>query len=189
MLAVVTGIPGTGKTTVASKAMDMLRKEEILYEMVTYGTVMIDIAKAKGIVEDRDDMRKLNPETQRGIQEEAAKKISDMEGNILVDTHCTISTPKGYLPGLPEWVLSKLKPDCIILVEAKTEEIAKRRTSDRNRSRDSELEEGIELHQNMNRCFAAAYSVQTGATVKVIKNPQGKIEEAAEEMAEVLRAE
>jgi len=59
MLAVVTGIPGTGKTTVAMKAMDILRDEGVIYEMVTYGTVMIDIAKSKKLVEDRDDMRKL----------------------------------------------------------------------------------------------------------------------------------
>jgi len=128
-----------------------------------------------------------NPKTQREIQESAAKKISEMEGNILVDTHCTISTPKGYLPGLPEWVLRKLKPDCIILVEAKSEEIAKRRTGDKSRSRDDEMEEGIELHQMVNRSFAAAYSVLTGATVKVINNPQGRVDEAAKEMAEVLR--
>ena len=44
MLAIVTGIPGTGKTTVASKAMSMLQDEGVVYEMVTYGDVMIDIA-------------------------------------------------------------------------------------------------------------------------------------------------
>jgi adenylate kinase len=187
MLAVVTGIPGTGKTTVATKAMDILQGEGIAYKMVTYGTVMFEIAKEKKLVEDRDDMRKLDPQTQKEIQEKAAKKISEGGGNVIVDTHCTISTPKGYLPGLPEWVLEKLEPDCIILVEAESEEIAKRRTGDRSRSRDDEMEEGIELHQMMNRCFAAAYSVLSGATVKVVKNPQGRIEEAAGEMADVLR--
>ncbi len=187
MLAVVTGIPGTGKTTVATRAMDILQDEGIKYEMVTYGDVMIDIAKSRKIVESRDDMRKLDSKTQREIQESAAKRISEMEGNILVDTHCTISTPNGYLPGLPEWVLRKLKPDCIILVEAKSEEIAKRRMGDKRRSRDEEMKEGIELHQMMNRSFAAAYSVLTGATVRVINNPQGKIDKATREMIEVLR--
>ncbi|MBN2014339.1 MAG: adenylate kinase [Candidatus Altiarchaeota archaeon] len=187
MIAVVTGIPGTGKTTVANKAMDLLRKEGIDYEMVTYGTVMIEIAKSKGIVGNRDDMRKLDSETQRMIQELAAENIAGMEGNILVDTHCTIKTPRGYLPGLPEWVLRKLKPDAVILIEATPKEISTRRGCDKSRSRDDESVEWIALHQEMNRNISAAYSVFTGATVKVIQNPQGKIEEAAEAMAEVLR--
>ncbi len=186
MIVIVTGIPGTGKTTVATKAMELLEKKDIKYEMVTYGNVMIRIAKDKNIVEDRDDMRKLDSETQKMIQELAAEKIGCMEGNVLVDTHCTISTPGGYLPGLPEWVLRKLKPDAIILVEASAKEIYDRRTFDKSRNRDGESVEGIRLHQEMNRSISAAYSVFTGATVKVIQNPAGKVEEAAKEMIEVL---
>lgn len=187
MLVVVTGIPGTGKTTVALKAMDLLQDEGIAYEMVTYGDVMIEIAKSRGMAGNRDDMRRLDTNTQREIQEAAAKKISERGGNTLVDTHCTINTPRGYLPGLPEWVLRKLKPECIILVEAKPGEIVKRRAGDKTRGRDNEMEDEIRLHQEMNRSIAAAYSVFTGATVKIINNPQGGIDETAMEMAEVLK--
>lgn len=187
MIVVVTGIPGTGKTTVASKAMELLHKEGINYRMITYGDVMIEIAKSKGIAEDRDSMRKLDPKTQRNIQELAAEKIGSMEGNILVDTHCTIKTPRGYLPGLPEWVLRRLKPNAIILVEAKPEEIISRRSKDKSRTRDEETPESIQLHQDTNRNIAAAYSMLTGATVKIIQNPEKGIENAAREMAEVLR--
>jgi adenylate kinase len=31
--------------------------------------------------------------------------------NVIVDTHCTVKTPKGYMPGLPAWVLKEIKPD------------------------------------------------------------------------------
>jgi len=98
MLAVLTGIPGTGKTTTAKKALEMLKTEGIGYEMITYGDVMFEIAKAKNLVADRDQMRKLAPDNQRVVQKDAAKKISVMAGtkNVIVDTHCTISTPKGY---------------------------------------------------------------------------------------------
>lgn len=189
MLAVLTGIPGTGKTTVAKKALEVLKGDNISYELVTYGDIMFDIAKSENLVEDRDQMRKLNPEQQKKIQKEAAKEISNMgaEKNILVDTHCTISTHRGYLPGLPHWVLNELKPDVFIIIEAKPEEIAMRRQGDRTRQRDGELTEEIRLHQELNRGIAMAYSVFSGCTVKIIENPQGKIEEAARNMSEILR--
>ena len=188
MLAIVTGIPGTGKTTVATKAISMLKEDGISWELATYGDFMFDIAKAKDFVEDRDQMRELKPDQQREIQKDAANKIADLakNKNILLDTHCTINTKKGYLPGLPEWVLHELAPVYFILVEAGSEEIAMRRQGDKTRRRDNELEEGISLHQEMNRNIAAAYSVFTGCTVKIIKNPQGKIDQAAGEMINVL---
>ncbi len=189
MLVIVTGIPGTGKTTVATRALDTLKGEGINYELVTYGTVMFEIARDQQMVSDRDHMRKLSPDKQREIQEGAAKKISGMakEENILLDTHCTISTPKGFLPGLPEWVLRELKPDSIILVEAETEEIAARRAKDKARARDDEVSREIALHQDINRSIAAAYSMLCGATVKIIPNPQGEIDKAASMMAGILR--
>lgn len=189
MLAVVTGIPGTGKTTVSLKALERLEKEGKKYELVTYGDIMAEIAMAENIVTHRDEMRRLNPEQQKEIQKLAAKKISKFskDKNVLVDTHCTISTPKGYLPGLPERVLHELKPNFFIIIEAMPEEIAKRRESDKSRNRDWEITEEIKLHQEMNRSIAAAYAVFTGATVAIIQNPQGQIEKAVDMMIEILR--
>lgn len=186
MLVILTGIPGTGKTTVAAKAMEIIGRTNREYRIVNYGDVMFDIARSENLVENRDEMRKLKPEIQKKIQKLAAKKISEMEGDIIVDTHCTISTLRGYLPGMPEWVLRNLSPDCIILIEAKPEEIAQRRMNDKTRTRDDEMEREISLHQEINRSIAAAYSMLTGATVKVIDNPQGRVENAAREMARIL---
>jgi adenylate kinase len=189
MLAVLTGIPGTGKTTTAKKALEMLSAEGKKYEMITYGDIMFEKAKEKKLVTDRDQMRKLEAEKQKEIQKEAAKTISHMAGskNVVVDTHCTIATPRGYLPGLPEWVLKELKPDVFILVEAKAEDIATRRHSDKTRQRDGELTEEIKLHQELNRSIAMAYSMYSGCTVKILQNPQGRMEEAAKNMADILR--
>ncbi|MBU4406233.1 MAG: adenylate kinase, partial [Candidatus Altiarchaeota archaeon] len=63
----------------------------------------------------------------------------------------------------------------------------RRRQSDETRERDEEMEEAIALHQWLNRSFASAYSVISGATVMVIENPQGKVDEAAEKLMSVLR--
>jgi len=189
MLVVVTGIPGTGKTTVANKAMEKLAAENIGYKMVTYGTVMFELAKEEQLVGHRDEMRKLNAKTQKDIQKKAAERIREMSKNmnVVLDTHCSIKTPKGYLPGLPQKILEELKPDVIVVVEAGAEEIDMRRQGDKSRDRDDEGVEDIRTHQDMNRNFAAAYCVISGASVKVIQNPQGRMDEAAEEMVKVLR--
>ena len=189
MLVVITGIPGAGKTTIATKALKELKQESgVEYEIITYGSVMFEIAKERGLVKHRDEMRKLKPEIQREIQLEAAMRIYKMsrEKNILLDTHCTISTPKGYLPGLPEYILKELKPHSLIIIESKPEEIIERRVSDKSRERDSESMERIELHQEINRYFAAAYSAISGCTIKIIQNHQGRIAEAVEELKKVL---
>lgn len=189
MLVVVTGIPGTGKTTVASKAMEKLAEEKVDYKMITYGTVMSEIAKEKRLVESRDEMRKLSAKIQKDIQKKAAERIHKMSknANIVLDTHCSIKTPRGYLPGLPESILKKLEPDVIVIVESSAEEIDMRRQGDKSRERDDEGIDDIRLHQDMNRNFGAAYSVISGACVKIIRNPQGKVEQAVTEMVNVLR--
>lgn len=191
MLAIITGIPGAGKTTVAKKAIKILEdKEGISYQLINYGDVMFEIAKEeKNLVQDRDEIRKLKPEQQKEIQKLAAKKISKLskEENILLDTHCSISTIKGFLPGIPELILRELNPNLIIIVEAEYGEIAQRREGDLTRERDLEFKEEIKLHQELNRAIAMTYSFISGATIKIIKNPQGKLEETAKELAMILK--
>ena len=68
---VVTGIPGVGKTTVmkrAAKGMDV--------KFVTFGTLMVDMAKESGLVNNRDDMRKLTLEQQKQLQIKSAEKVA-----------------------------------------------------------------------------------------------------------------
>ncbi len=189
MIVVVVGVPGVGSTTVTNKAVEKLKEEGIEYEIVNFGTVMLEIAKERGLVEDRDQLRKLPPETQKEIQKLAGKKIAEMgkEKNIIVDTHSTIKTPKGYLPGLPIWVLEELKPDIIVLVEADNSEILMRRLKDESRNRDLESTEDIGEHIFMNRAAAMTYAVLTGATVKIIKNRDNLLDKAVEEMIQVLK--
>src|SRR5664280_99603 len=183
-VVVIAGIPGSGSTTVLSKAL-----EELDYMHVNYGDVMLEIAKGDGLVDNRDDLRKLSPDIQKEVQENAAQSIREKseQSNIIVDTHCTINTPSGFLPGLPKWVLDQLKPDMFVLLEADGDEILKRRISDTTRNRDSERLKDIELHQEMNRAASMAYAVLTGATVKIVENHDNKLDEAVEEMVKTLK--
>ena len=178
---VVTGIPGVGKTTVMKRAA-----EGIDIEFVTFGTVMIDIAKELNLVKDRDEMRKLTLDQQKDLQIKTAEKIAGM-GNVIVDTHCTVKTPKGYLPGLPEWVVKKLNPTAIVVVEANPKEIYNRRAKDATRNRDPDSQEKIAEHQMINRAAAMAYAALTGATVKIVFNHDDGIDDAVKEAEPVLK--
>ncbi len=178
---VVTGIPGVGKTTVMKQAA-----EGIDIEFVTFGSVMIDIAKEMGLVKDRDEMRKLTLEQQKDLQIRSAEKVASM-GDVILDTHCTVKTPKGYMPGLPEWVLKKLKPTAIVVVEADPDEIFNRRAKDATRNRDPDSEEEIAEHQQINRAAAMSYATLTGATVKIVFNHDDAIDEAVKQAEPVVK--
>lgn len=182
-VVVVAGIPGSGSTTVLQHALG-----ETDYVHVNYGDVMLEIARDLKLVDDRDSMRKLPPETQKKIQKKAAKTIRERAelSNTIVDTHCTINTPSGFLPGLPQWVLEELKPDMFILLEADGDEILMRRVNDTTRTRDMERLSDIELHQETNRATAMSYAVFTGATVKIIKNHNDQLDQSVQEMKETL---
>jgi len=188
-LVIVTGIPGVGKTTVITTAVDMVRKkhnETVL--VLNFGTAMFEVASRKGLVKDRDEMRKLQTKTQREVQKLAGKSIAQKarSARVIVDTHTLIQTGNGYLIGLPEWVVTALEPGTIVLVEAEPDKIAARRSEDPTRTRDSQDVGDIEVHQQMCRAAAVAAGTLTGATVRVIKNRQGEVETAAAELYQTL---
>ncbi len=182
-IVVLAGIPGTGSTTVLNKAL-----EEVDYVNINYGNVMFDIANENGLVESRDDMRKLDPVVQKEVQQQAAQKIHDMakDTNVIIDTHCTIRTPKGFLPGLPSHVLEKLQPTQFILIEAYGSEIMYRRMSDDTRERDIEYVEELELHQELSRATAMSYAVLTGCTVSIVQNHDDGLDKAVSEIVDIL---
>lgn len=180
-VVIVTGIPGVGKTTVMKEAA-----EGIDIQFVTFGTVMTEIAIEMNLVKDRDEMRKLTLEQQKELQIKTAEKVAKMD-NVIVDTHCTVKTPKGYMPGLPEWVIKKLNPTAIVVVEADPEEIYNRRSKDITRNRDPDSKEKIAEHQQMNRAAAMTYATLSGATVKIVFNHDNAIEDAVKDAAPVLK--
>ncbi len=188
-VVVVTGVPGSGKSTVVQEALKQLKAQDVEYEFMNYGDVMLELMREREGVTDRDEMRKAPTGTYREIQREAGKRIARTAQRkfVLVDTHCLIKKPEGYYPGLPRWVIEELNPESIVIVEATPEEVARRRAKDTTRRRDKELLDEVVEHQLLNRATATAYAALTGATVRIIHNRDGKLSEAVKEMVEVLR--
>src|SRR5512136_1322822 len=167
---IITGVPGVGKTTVVNEALKKIKEEGVEYKSINFGTFMFEVAKKDNIVQDRDQMRTLDRAVQKTLQQRAGQAISKVSGNVLIDTHASVKTPKGYLAGLPEWVLREIMPDIIVLVETDDDQILMRRLTDETRARDKEGSRSIAEHQQFNRSIAAAYSMMTGCTIKIITN-------------------
>ena len=148
---IITGVPGVGKTTVINAAYDKITAEGIAYQNLNFGSFMFEVAQAEGLVTDRDQMRKLDRVQQKRLQKLAAEKIAAIDGNVIVDTHASVKTPNGYLAGLPEWVISALMPDTIVLVETDNDQILVRRLSDESRVRDVEGARSIAEHQEIKK--------------------------------------
>jgi len=184
---IITGVPGVGKTTVVNEALKKLKEQGIEYQSINFGSFMFEVAKNDNVVENRDQMRTLDRAVQKRLQQRAAQAIAQIKGNVLIDTHASVKTPKGYLAGLPEWVLRELMPDILVLVETDDDQILMRRLTDDTRTRDKEGSRSIGEHQQFNRSIAAAYAMLTGCTIKIITNPDFLLERSSSELAEVLR--
>ncbi len=169
-----------GKSTV----LELVRKRTN-YDIINFGTLMFEMARSIDLVRDRDELRKLPVDTQINLQKKASAAIGKMD-NVIIDTHMTIKTPDGYLPGLPEWVIRELKVSAYYLIEADPDQILKRRNLDSTRRRDSDTVEDIREHQEVNRYYASSYSVYTGATIRFILNVDGKPDIAAENIVRRL---
>ena len=189
-VVVVTGIPGTGKTTVCNETLKLAEQTGKKIHMVNYGSIMVELTQKRGKSLHRDTLRKSELAFQRNLQAGAAriisKKAGAVNGNLIVDTHMSIKTASGYWAGLPFHVLQLLNPDMFVLVEAEPHEILSRRHKDKSRKRDRVLEDEILEEILFSRLMAAACAVLTGASVKTVDNPTGKQAKAAKEVLKLL---
>ncbi|MEM3527024.1 MAG: adenylate kinase [Candidatus Bathyarchaeia archaeon] len=184
---IVTGTPGVGKSTVLEELSKLAMQENLKVEIVNFGTVMSRLLEAEGKKLHRDMIRRQDLNLQRRIQLEAAEKIAGMEGEVtIVDTHVAVKTSLGYLPGLPEHVLKRLKPNLIIMIEAEPAEIEERRRRDQDRMRIENEAGEVSTDIEWSRRMAAACSVIAGVPVKTVKNFEGQRLKAAREILSLI---
>lgn len=184
-VVLITGVPGVGSSTVV-KALQ--KRGTVPFNYLNFGDIMLRLGENKNYLKDRDQIRKLPVKKQKELQLLSAVEIQERTYQILlVDTHCTIKTPEGYLPGFPRTILEQLDPAAIIIIEAEPKDIANRRKGDQTRKRDIDSPEQIAEHQHMNRLAAISYGVLVGSPVMVIKNETDRLEQAADELEDILK--
>jgi adenylate kinase len=183
--AIIVGIPGVGKTTLITRAAEVLNQRRKT-TVVIFGTIMFEEAKKMGL-RNRDEMRRMTVEDQRRLQDLAAQRITEMKDDIvMIDTHLFINTEEGYYPGLPMRLLNIMKPTNMVMVAADPREIAERRKSDQTRQRDIASAENIQKELDISRVMVASCSILTGAPFAIIMNNDGQISEAAANIAKIL---
>lgn len=183
---VIVGIPGVGKTTVISKAAELLSKRGLMTQVIVFGSAMLDEAKKLGI-KDRDEMRRLPVQKQRTLQALAANSIKAIQNsNVLIDTHLFINTTEGKYPGLPKNLLEILSPTHLVMITADPKDIFRRRMQDGTRNRDLISVEGIKTDLEISAIMIASTSVLIGAPFKFIYNSNDKIDEAVIELVNMV---
>ncbi len=191
MKVIVASVPGAGKTTILKFV-----KEKLPYAKIVHaGDLFFEIAKKKLKIKNRDEMRqKLSLKQQKNLQDEVMKKISKMKGKILfIDTHLSIKTPHGYFPAQSEKSMHWLKPDMIIVLEFRPEDVIERRKLDTSRQRDVETTEEISEHQKINRELAIAAAEEAESSISIIdltylqKKPFEHAMKAADEIVKLVK--
>lgn len=158
---------------------------------------MLEELSDKGIVKSRDELRRLPLRIQLIHQANAARRMirfaeRELEnlgtrGVLFIDTHLLIRTSSGFWPGLPLHVASEFMPDLIALIEAEPYEIIERQKRDTSRYRgDYSDPRLIEELLELNRREALVVATLTGSSIKIIRNNEGRAEEAARELAESI---
>ncbi|HIQ29626.1 MAG TPA: adenylate kinase [Candidatus Caldiarchaeum subterraneum] len=187
----VVALPGSGKSTTLSKLSEIMPEVKV----INFGDLMYEEAKKTYGINHRDDMRRLlNIVHYRELQVRAAKRIAAMQGIVVVDTHSIVKTPWGFYPGLPSEVVRIVRPDAVIHLEYRPEDILKRRRKDADeRKREEENTEEIENDQRISRQFAVAAANEAMAYLLILsycyeqQYPYQHAEEAAKEIANIVR--
>ena len=185
---IIGGIPGVGKSSVISSAVKSLSEKGQNAKVVVFGTEMFEEAKMTVGIKNRDELRKLSVKDQRRLQDMTARRIAQMQDNIvIVDTHIFVRTGEGhYYPGLPMRLLEIIKPTSFVIIVADAAEILNRRKKDTTRVRDDISTEQVQYEIDISKLIVATCSVLTGAPFIIIANNDNKKDEAASGLTKVL---
>jgi len=174
MKLVVSAVKGAGKTTAIKFALE--KKSDI--KVITVGNYFEKAYQKLGLKRDQGD-KVVSKEEHKKIQIESFKMIADeikKQKDVIIDTNLFFTKSEGFFPGLPDFILEKLNPDAILIMEYKPEFILARREKDIKaigRERSASLTvEGIEQEQTVQKHYAFVCSGLTGCTVKILRREE-----------------
>lgn len=186
------GVPGVGKTSLCREVSQLKG-----YHYINYGELMLEFAEKGEHKSTQEEMFKLPLETQYNIWLEAAhyiKYLTDDSKNecddsavdskreygdlaedknysncVLVDLHGLDRSKTGYLISLP---LEIIKPQIIIVVESRYDQIIQQRTNDPQRIRFLEGLKSLNQDMELLRNSMAVCSAMLGSFCAVLENDE-----------------
>lgn len=184
----VLGIPGVGKTSVVKGVI-----EKTGVNHVHWGSLSKKIAKEQGLIQNIDELRRLDVDLQRKIKMEVSREIERIANNsqkdILIETHAAIKTPQGYMPGLTLDEIQRVRPDVFIVIEASPEMVFQRRLLDESRWRRDDITiQDVEDSLEVTRQMAMTFAVLATATVRFVENREGDLDYAINKIIELIEA-
>lgn len=183
-VTLVSGVPGVGSSRVCSGARRELGEG---YALVNVGDVLLEAATDRGIATSREELAALSVRDHRLLQRRAGEEIARRarDRSLIVDSRYIVRTPQGFLPGLPPLLLSDVRPDLLVSIEADPDTVVERRDETAYREYPEEPSTMVEFHQQLNRAAAVNYAMRTDATIMPISN-EGAVEEAVESLVGVI---
>lgn len=171
---VVTGVPGVGKTSLCK-----IVAEDLGYNYINYGDLMLSIAESKDLAYTDTEMFSLDMEIQYTIWKETALKIKNKK-KVLVDLHGVDQSSIGYIVSLP---IKIFEPDIILIIEASMDNILWRRSKDAKK-RIIDSISSLDEHMHILKITMSSVSAIIGCNLKIVKNDD--FNSCLEEMKRVL---
>lgn len=185
-LVLFVGTPGAGKSTLLEATVKKFAGD---YRIVNLGDVMLEVAKEKFGVTDREKLGTLNNDEIKLQRELAFQKIISSKKDAIIDTHLTIKFGRRYVPGVTLDELHRIKIKAIIYVDATADEIWKRRHKDPEKMHRRNINDTIgeiEEQRSINLAILSSCSIYLSIPIYIIYNAEGKIDEAAAEIGRIL---
>lgn len=176
---IVTGTPGSGKSTILSKIRSNVR-------IINFADEMIELMQEKG-VQDRDQVRHVAYSLTTSVRSEVIKRLNEVKEDALIDTHASVKSRSRYIPGFSTSDLNLLKDiKGIIYIEAHVNEILMRRLTDKTRVRENDFEDEIQEQRRVNLSLASYFASHLDVPLYIIMNRQSMLEKAVEETEKAI---
>ncbi len=185
-LILFVGTPGAGKSTLLS-ALENKKKP---IGIVNLGNVMLDIAKKKTGMTDREQLGMRTEEIIKADREQAFKEIIEKKQDTIIDTHLTIKFGRRYIPGVTIKELEHIRIKAIIYIDATAKEIWQRRHSDpakMNRRNVDDTEAEIDEQRNINLAILSSCAITLSIPIYIIYNSDGKQADALIELEKIVK--
>lgn len=184
-LILFVGTPGAGKSTLLA---ELLKKKSI--HAVNLGDVMLQVAKDREGITDREKLGTISDEQIRKDREAAFKKIIEKKADTIIDTHLSIKYGRRYVPGVTLEELKKIRIKAIIYIDATAKEIWQRRHADPskiNRRNINDTEAEIDEQKGVNLAILSSCGIYLSIPIYIIYNSDGKIADAEAELEKIVK--